>query len=169
MHLRTAIAADVPALAALYAEAVRSAGPAHYDATQIEAWAAFADSLPRSSGEARFRSFVLAPLTLVAEDTVAGDTSGIVGFAGLASGGHVTALYVRSDRMRRGIGSALLRALIERAEAQGIARLHTEASPFSRPVFARHGFVLDAVETVERRGATFERYRMVRRLTANGG
>jgi putative acetyltransferase len=161
VRIREATAADVPALAALYADAVRSAGPAHYNAAQVEAWAAFADSLPRSSGEDRFRRFVLDPLTLVTEDD-----SGVTGFAGLAADGHVTALYVRSDRMRRGIGSALMRAVIERAKAQGIERLYTEASAFSRPVFARHGFRLDEVEVVERRGATFERYRMSREFNA---
>ncbi|MEP0549101.1 MAG: GNAT family N-acetyltransferase [Rhodothermales bacterium] len=149
MPIRAATAADVPDLAALYAAAVRIVGPAHYDAAQVEAWAAFAE-------EPRFRSFVLDPHTVVAEDA-----SGITGFAGLADDGHVTALYVRPDRMRQGIGSALLCAVVERAGARGIARLYTEASAFSRPVFARHAFRLDAVEVVERRGATFERYRMV--------
>lgn len=157
MRLREATAADVPALAALYAEAVRSVGPAHYAAAQVEAWAAFAD-------EAGFRAFVLDPLTLVADDE-----SGITGFAGLAADGHVTALYVRRDRMRCGLGSALLRAVIERAEEEGIGRLYTEASVFSRPVFERHGFRLDAVEVVERRGATFERYRMVCDASEDGG
>lgn len=159
MPIREAVPADVPDLAALYAAAVRTVGPAHYDAGQVEAWAAFAD-------EPRFRRFVLDPYTFVSEDTCAGDESGITGFAGLADDGHVTALYVRADRMRQGIGSALLRAVVERAEERGVARLYTEASAFSRPVFERHGFRLDAVEVVERRGATFERYRMVRDLGA---
>ncbi len=150
MPLRTATPADVPALAALYAAAVRTVGPAHYDADQVEAWAAFAD-------EPRFRRFVLDPHTFVAHDE-----RGVTGFAGLADDGHVTALYVHPDRMREGIGSALMRAVVERAEALSISRLYTEASVFSRPVFARHGFRLDAVETVERRGVTFERYRMSR-------
>jgi putative acetyltransferase len=150
--IREATAADVPALAALYAAAVRAAGPAHYDPAQVEA---------------RFRRFLLDPLTLVAEDTSAGDESGINGFAGLRKDGHVTALYVHPDRMRRGIASALLRAVIERAEAHGLRRLTTDASKVSRPVFARHGFQVEAVETVERRGATFERYRMVRDLATD--
>ena len=152
MPIRPATPADVPALAALYADVVRTVGPAHYDAAQVDAWAAFAD-------EPRFRRFVLDPHTFVSEDE-----SGITGFAGLADDGHVTALYVRADRMRQGIGSALLRAVVERAEERGVARLYTEASAFSRPVFERHGFRLDAVEVVERRGATFERYLMVRDL-----
>ena len=49
---------------------------------------------------------------------------------------------------------------MDRARAQGIRRLRTEASVFSRPVFERMGFSLDEVEVVERRGAIFQRYRM---------
>jgi len=160
VRIREATAADVPALAALYADAVRAAGPAYYDAAQVEAWAAFAD-------EERFRRFVLDPLTLVAEDPCAGDESGITGFVGLRKDSDVTALYVRADRMRRGIASALLREVIERSEAQGLRRLTTDASKVSRSVFERHGFRVEAVETVERRGATFERYRMIRGLGAS--
>jgi putative acetyltransferase len=143
----------------LYADAVRAAGPVHYDAAQVEAWAAFAN-------EPRFRQFVLDPLTLVAEDTRAGDESGITGFTGLRADGHVTALYVRPDRMRRGIAAALLFAVVERTEAQGLRRLTTDASKVSRPVFARHGFRVEAVERVERRGAALECTRMVRDLGA---
>jgi len=159
VRFRPATPDDVPALAVLYADAVRAAGPAHYDAAQVEAWAAFAD-------EVRFRRFVLDPFTLVAEDTSAGDEGGITGFTGLRKDGHVTALYVRPDRMRRGIASALLHAIVERAEAQGLRRLTTDASAISRPVFARHGFRVEATEIVERRGATFERFRMA--LTLSG-
>lgn len=150
MRIRKAFEADVPTLAALYADAVRSAGPGHYTPEQVEAWAAFAD-------EAAFRPFVSRPLTLVAED----DT-GPVGFAGLKPDGHVTALYVRPDRMRQGVGAALLGAILDEAARQGVDRLYTEASAFSRSLFERFGFVLDSVERVERRGAWFERYRMVR-------
>ena len=155
MHLRPATPADVPVLAALYAAAVRSVGPAYYSTAQVEAWAAFADA-------PRFRRFVLDPHTLVAHDGEA-----VAGFAGLADDGHVTALYVHPDRMRAGVGSALMRAVLARAEAQGLRRLYTEASAFSRPVFARFGFTLDEVEIVERRGAVFERYRMSRALGTN--
>ncbi len=155
MQLREATETDVPALAALYADAVRALGPKHYSPEQVEAWAVFAQ-------EERFRVFVLQPHTLVAEDE-----TGPVGFAGLKPDGHVTALYVRPDRMRQGVASILLRALLDHATEHGIGRLYTEASEFSRPVFERFGFVLDEIERVERRGAWFERYRMVRNASTS--
>ncbi|MEM1042304.1 MAG: GNAT family N-acetyltransferase [Bacteroidota bacterium] len=151
MPFREAIDADLPALAALYAEAVRAAGPAYYTPEQVETWAT-------AAGLPTFRRLVPRPLTLVAEDEF-----GPAGFAGLAPDGHVASLYVRPDRMRQGIASALLRALLDHAADQGIERLYTEASALSRPVFERFGFALDEVERVELRGVAFERYRMVRR------
>lgn len=146
--LRVATEADFPALAALYAASVRAVGPSHYSEVQVRTWASFAE------GPAIRRWLREADL-LVAEDE-----TGPVGFAGLADDGHVTALYVRPDRMRRGVGGHLLGAVMARAAARGLSPLYTEASAFSRPVFERFGFETVDIETVERSGVRFERYRM---------
>lgn len=150
MIIRDVTPADVPALAFLYADAVRSAGPSFYSEEQVEVWATVAEEAER------FRSFVLEPSSLVAEDE-----TGPIGFTGLDPDGHVTALYVRSDRMRRGVGSALLAAVMDLARQRGISQLYTEASAVSRPVFERAGFRVAEIETIERRRVLFERYRMV--------
>ena len=152
--LREATEADVPSLASLYAASVREAGPVHYTPEQVEAWAAFAD-------DSSFRGFVVGATTFVAE----GET-GLLGFSGLDPDGRVASLYVRPDRMRQGIGAALLRRVLEEAEGRGLGRLWTEASVFSKPVFERHGFTVAEVERVQRRGAVFTRYRMVREEAA---
>ncbi|MEL6704850.1 MAG: hypothetical protein AAFP15_11265, partial [Bacteroidota bacterium] len=57
---RHATAADLPALATLYRDAVLAAGPLAYAPAQVAAWAAFAD-------EPAFEAFLLGPETLVAE------------------------------------------------------------------------------------------------------
>jgi putative acetyltransferase len=150
MRIREATEADAPALAVLFADAVRAAGPARYTPTQVDAWAAAADD-PRA-----LYARLLRHETLVAEDE-----TGPIGFAGLAPDGHVTALYVRPGRMRRGVGTALLDAVLARAAARGFGRLYAEASLFSLPLFERAGFVVTDVETVERRGVRFERHRVV--------
>ena len=155
MTIRPAIPADVPVLAALYAASVRALGSAHYTESQVEAWAAFAE-------EPAFRSFVLHNDTLVAEDE-----AGLAGFAGLGSDGRIASLYVHPRRIREGVASSLLEALLARARAAGLAALTTEASALSRPVFERFGFQLVEVETVERRGVQFDRYLMRRELERN--
>ncbi len=153
VRLRPASSADVPGLAALFAESVRALGPSRYSAEQVEAWAAFAQETER------FSAFILDAWTLVAEDD-----SGLLGFAGLGADGHVTSLYVAPAAARRGVGSRLLTALLEEAGRRGLPLLYTEASEFSRPLFGRHGFTVEEVERVERGGVLFLRYRMVRRL-----
>ena len=147
MRIRVATEPDVPALAALYAAAARAAGPAVYSPEQVDTWAAFASTRA-------FRRWVVDAHTFVAE----ADEGTAIGFSGLAADGHVTALYIPPDWMRQGIGSRLLRAVLSRAETQGLRRLHVETNPFSRPLFERFGFRLVEVETVERGAVTFERY-----------
>ncbi|MEL7363956.1 MAG: GNAT family N-acetyltransferase [Bacteroidota bacterium] len=146
LPFRRATPADLPALAALYRDAVHTLGPLAYTPAQVAAWAATAD-------EPRFEAFVLGPETLIVEDE-----TGPIGFAGWRPDGHVASLYVRPDRTRQGLGLRLLTAVIESAQAAGVTRLHSEASVFSRPVFERAGFLVTGTEDIERRGATFTRY-----------
>lgn len=153
MHLRLATADDLPALAELYAYTVRQLGPALYTTDQVRVWSASPDDVER------FRGFVLNAYTLVA---VVQDSQHPVGFAGLEPNGRIASLYVHADYCRRGIGTALLAALLEKAQADGLTRLRTEASKFSRPVFERFGFVLDEVERGMHHGVPFMRFLMSR-------
>ena len=150
MRLRRADEDDLDTLATIYEETVRAEAPGHYTVSQVDAWASLADR------DDDFRAFVLEPYTLVAEDD-----SGIVGFAGLHDDGHLASLFVRADRTRQGVGTALLQALLERGEMEGVETFRTEASEMSRGLFERFGFQLDSVEVVERGGETIPRYRMV--------
>ncbi len=151
MRVRVATAADVPALAELYASSVRRLGPFAYTPNQVEAWARFADD-----AEA-FRRYLLEPRTLVLEEHGAP-----VGFCGVDDAGHVASLYVRPERARGGLGSALLVAALDQAVARGVRRFHAEASVFSLPVFLRFGFTHVRTERATRDGVAFDRY-LVRR------
>ena len=153
MHFRLATADDLPALAELYAYTVRKMGPALYTEDQVRVWSA-------SPADAeRFRRFVLNAHTLVA---MVEDSAYPVGFAGLEPHGRIASLYVHADYCRRGIGSNLLAALLEKAQADGLTHLRTEASKFSRPVFERFGFKLDEVERGMHNGVPFMRFLMSR-------
>jgi putative acetyltransferase len=158
MQLRRAREEDVPTLARLYEESIRAEAPDHYAESQIQVWASFA------AREEEFRRFVLGPFTLVAEDG-----SGVVGFGGLETDGRLASLFVRRDRVRHGVGTALLSALIEHGEREGLQTFRTEASEMSRGLFERFGFTLDSVEIVERDGETLPRYRMVLRTGREPG
>jgi GNAT superfamily N-acetyltransferase len=66
----------------------------------------------------------------------------IVGFATLL-GPEVEDLFVDPDAMGRGIGRALVGALVEAARADGLERLEVSANPHALGFYARLGFVLD--------------------------
>lgn len=158
MTLRPARATDANALGRLFADAIRTTGPERYTARQVDAWAAGADD-PGAYGRRMLR----------AHTTVAEDETGVVGFATLGEGGHVAGLFVRGDRQRRSVGRALLAALVEQADAGGVARLHAEASVFSLPLFLGAGFVVTGTETVRVRGVPFERALVERTVKGGAG
>ncbi len=148
--MRPATAADVPALAALYADAARTLGPWCYAPEQVAAWAGFGADTPA------FAAYVLDAETWVAVD---GDGRAL-GFCGIGATGEVHSLYVRHDQGRRGLGSRLLAHGLARAAERGIERLAAWATPFSLPVFERAGFALVQRVAADYRGVVFERLRV---------
>lgn len=151
--LRDAAPADAAALAAVFADAIRTAGPRHYTPEQVAAWSAV------GADPAAFARRLLTGRTWVAEEGGAA-----VGFAVLCDDGRVGALYIRGDRQGRGIGRRLLEAVLGAARARGEARLYAEASAFSLPLFERVGFAVVGTERVERDGVWFERHLVERVL-----
>ena len=158
MTLRPARPDDAATLGALFADAIRTTGPEHYTAEQVEAWAASAAD-----------PAVYGRRILGARVTVAEDDTGAVGFVALGRDGHVAALFVRGDRQRRGVGRALLAALVEQAHADGVDRLHAEASVFSLPLFLSAGFVVVGRDVIERGGVEIERALVERKPSGRGG
>jgi putative acetyltransferase len=145
--MRLATAADVPALAALYAEAARTLGPQVYTPAQVAAWESFGADTPA------FRAYILQANTWIAGDPPEG-------FCGISADGEVHSLYVRAALTRRGLGTRLLAHALSRARAGGCQRFHAWATPFSKPVFERAGFRLQAVVREPYQGVLFDRYRM---------
>jgi putative acetyltransferase len=152
--LRLATAADIPQLAQLYYETVIQNARQYYSEAQTHVWANFARD------QTAFAQFFDDANTFVVEAD--GD---ILGFAGLAKDGHVTAIYVRGDRIGQGIGSQLMETLLNYAETQDIQRLYAEASEFSVGLFLKFGFQQFDTEVVERDGVEFRRYLVEKKLT----
>jgi putative acetyltransferase len=151
MLIRLAQETDLAELAALYQQSVRVVAPQHYTPEQTHMWAASV------SDAAHFCRFILDATTYVAEDH-----TGIVGFAGIADSGHITATYVRHDCIRQGIGSTLMEVILEHASSHQIQRLYSEASEFSVGLFKKFGFRVYDIEVIERQGVEFQRYLMER-------
>jgi putative acetyltransferase len=151
MNIRLAQESDLPELAELFRQSVLSTAPQRYTPNQIQAWASSATDADS------FRRLILEPTTYVATDS-----TGIVGFAGISSDGHVASTYVRGDRIRQGVGSMLMQVILDHANRNDIRRLYTEASEFSLGLFKKFDFQLYDTEVVERRGVQFMRYLMER-------
>jgi putative acetyltransferase len=146
---------DAPVLLALFRDTIRRINSRDYDLDQIRAWAS--DDIDLDIWAGRFTGRFVR---------VAEIDGRPIGFAELEPNGHIDRLYVSADHQRRGIGRALLAALVAEARRLGVARLFTEASITARPFFESQGFVVLAPQVVTCRGAEFVNYRMERRLGA---
>ena len=153
---RPATPADVFVLAALYRDAALRMGPQVYTPEQARAWASFAEDAPA------FRDYVLQADTWIAERV--GDAR-VLGFCGASRDGalrELHSLYVTPALTRRGLGGAMLRRTLQRAEHEGATRFAAWATPFSKPVFLAAGFALAQTVTAPFAGVLFERYRVER-------
>ncbi|SHN46939.1 GNAT family N-acetyltransferase [Cryptosporangium aurantiacum] len=161
--VRRASAADAADLCALSLRAIRQSAATHYDAAQLEAWAG-ARSIPQH------RTLIDHTLTLVAEHDGA-----VAGFASVAlepwtklERGEVDQLFVDPAHGGRGVARALLTAVDEAAAGHGLDALVTHASWRAAPVFERHGYTREEVETVHLDGQVLTRVRMRRRRPSVG-
>jgi L-amino acid N-acyltransferase YncA len=155
-HWRPATAADLPALAALYAAAAARLGPQVYTPAQVAAWAA----MPQD--EAGFRHYVLGHDTWIAEGA---DDGAALGFCGVDFAGELRelhSLYVHPSATRQGLGGEMLRRALARAQAGGARRFAAWVTPFSRPLFLRAGFAWTRTVVEPFAGVVFERYRVER-------
>jgi N-acetylglutamate synthase-like GNAT family acetyltransferase len=146
--------ADVFTLAAIYRDCALRLGPLVYTPEQSRAWAASAED------EAGFRDYVLTADTWIAERV--GDMRAL-GFCGASRDGalrEIHSLYVTPMLARRGIGAAMLRRTLQRAEHEGATRFAAWVTPFSKPVFLAAGFELAQTVQAPFAGVMFERYRV---------
>lgn len=128
--LRPFLAADAPALAALFQASVEDLAAEDYTDAQRAAWAGLADD------EAAFAARLAERLTLVA--TIEGEP---VGFASLRGVEEIDLLYVLPSAARMGVGTLLCDALERLATARGGVKLTVDASDTAEPFFAGRGYV----------------------------
>jgi putative acetyltransferase len=128
--LRPFLPADAKRCIEIFRASIRELASEDYDEDQIEAWSARADDA------AAFTARLSESLTLIA--TLDGAS---VGFASLKGASALDMLYVDPAAARRGVGSALIDALVRIAQARGVEKLSADASDSARPLFERNGFV----------------------------
>lgn len=147
---------DAPALLALFRDTIRRINSRDYDADQIRAWAS--DEIDPNIWADRFTGRFVR---------VAETDDRPIGFAELEATGHIDRFYVSAHHQRRGVGRAMLAALVAEARRLGIGRLFTEASITARSFFESQGFQTLAPQVVTCRGAEFVNYRMERSIVGS--
>ena len=153
MIIRPCTPDDFDALAEIYRASVLAIGITAYTARQAAVWAAFADD------SAAFTKLLGQGHALLAE--IDGEPAA---FCHLHPGDHISLLYTAPAHARRGLATAVYRAIEDIARAGGQQVLTTDASRLSRPFFERQGFVVRRTEETIRQGVSFERFQMEKRL-----
>jgi putative acetyltransferase len=147
---------DRQAVISVFERSVREINSRDYSPAQIAAWAPLtADASMWSSRLAQGGVFVCER-----DDE-------IVGFARVDDAGCVDLLYVHPDYQRQGVARELIDRLILWASSRGIRLLYAEVSVTARPFFERMGFQIVRPQVVERRGVSFDNFRMERAIDAD--
>jgi putative acetyltransferase len=147
-------------MAELYFRSARELGARRYSPAQVAAWAPApveAATVAARAGDGR---------TTVVAVSAAG---GLLGYADLEADGHIDHLYCAPEAAGTGVAGALLDAIVGRAQAAGLPRLHVEASELARGLFERRGFTVTARRDFEVRGVAIHNWAMARELDPRGG
>ena len=136
-----------------YTASIHSLAATYYSAEQIAAWA------PVPPNAARWQERLARLHTIVAESG-----SVLAGFASYTHDGYLDFLFTHPAFARRGVASSLYQRVESALRAVGASSVTTHASLAARPFFDHHGFLLDAEECVECRGAYLRRFAMHKHL-----
>jgi putative acetyltransferase len=128
--LRPFLPSDARRCAAIFRASIEELAIEDYSPEQCEAWAAGGDDV------AAFGKRLAESLTLIA--TIEGEGAG---FASLRGADVLHMLFVDPAHARRGVGTALIDALVRIARARGVERLTSEVSDTAKPLFERQEFV----------------------------
>ncbi|MCA9118738.1 MAG: GNAT family N-acetyltransferase [Planctomycetaceae bacterium] len=137
------------AVADIFCQAIHRTASEHYTPEQINAWA----PLPVDYQRWRVRLEQKRPFLYF-------DGENICGFIELESDGHIDCHYVHPDYNRMGIGSALLRHVLQIAAGRELPKLFVEASHVAKGLYLKHGFDVIRSNNVLVRGVSMQNWVM---------
>ena len=134
-EVRRAGPGNADAIAAAHIDSIVSIGPRFYDADTVRAWSAHLTPALYANAMARGEEMFIAI-------DRRGDANAVLGFSShrVDDGVHRTAIYIRGDAARRGIGSALFKAAEAAAIAAGATSLEIDASLAAVDFYKTLGF-----------------------------
>ena len=155
MKIRPYRNSDLNAIVTCFNRSVRQLGARYYTPEQIAAWAPDPTDLQAWSFRLESGGVFVAEIG-----------TALAGFVRVEAEGLVDLLYVDPGYVRRGAGRELLQTACSWATQKGADRLWAEVSLAARPLFETMGFLVEAEQTVERRGVHFQNFRMTRPINA---
>lgn len=140
---------DEAALAQVAYTSVHELAKQDYTAEQLEAW------MPTQFDANKFGERMRGLQPFVAEiDGVA------VGYADLQPSGYIDHFFVAGAHARRGVGTALMETIHGEARRQNLSELFANVSLTAEAFFAKHGFAVEARQSVVTRGVEMRNARM---------
>ena len=135
----------------LYYNTIHNVNIRDYDENQVEAWAP--SDFDINIAVQKFRDI---------DPFVAIKNGKIIGYGDLQPDGLIDHFYCHHQFQRQGVGSALIGAIENEAEKNGISRMYSNVSITARPFFEAKGFVVEKEQTIKVRDQQLTNFRMVR-------
>lgn len=152
VNIRNYAPADFEQIKKLFYDTVHAINN-DYTQEQLDAWA------PKDAPMERMRASLQNSFAYVAQ------SDGVItGFANIDENGYIDYLYVHKNYQDKGIGSALLKKLIEKAEALQLPQIETHASITAKPLFEKFGFSVIKEQRVKRGDIELTNYVMIKKL-----
>jgi putative acetyltransferase len=140
---------DESELRDIFFNTVRKVNSKDYSEVQVNAWA------PVEYDQAAWQQRIRAINPFVAMLN-----SDIVGYADIQDDGYVDHFFCHWNYQGKGVGKALMHALITAGQQKGLARFYAHVSITAKPFFEHFGFKVVKRQQVEIRGHTLTNYVM---------
>ena len=145
---------DVQELANIYYNTIHLINIQHYSQEQVDVWAP--ESSLEMEGWAKKFTRTKPFIAVVGNE--------VVGFAEFEPNGHIDCFYVHHNWIGKGVGKALMRAILTRAGELNIATIFSEVSITAKPFFESQGFIVLTEQTVAKKGIELTNYKMERKV-----
>lgn len=149
---------DAQALASIYFNTVHQIIIKDYTQEQVDAWAPSSGFKSDSGTEDWAKKFARTnPIIAFIRDT-------IVGFAEFEANGHIDCFYCHHEWIGKGVGSVLMKEILERAKKHHISRIFAEVSITAKPFFEKYNFVVVTKQVDYKKGVGLVNFKMERML-----